>query len=104
MSLSEYFTTDQGRLAIASFFGSAIAVALDWNGVKPAIRRLVVGTITAMYTFELALPITKMFLGFFSAPQEPSIALSGFLMGTLGVVFVETLLLAAKKFGGRFRE
>ena len=100
----EYLFTDHGKLMIAGFLGSVIAVSLDWTGFLSAIRRVLVGTITAIYTFELALPITKMFLGFFSVSKEPSVALSGFLMGVIGVVFVETILLAGKKFSKRFKD
>ena len=104
MSIWDYITTDNGRLYIAGFFGSVVAAALDYTGVIPAIRRIIVGTIIAVYTYELALPLTRLFLGLFDVPKEPSVALSGFLSGVIGVVFVETLLLAGKRFSKRFTE
>lgn len=104
MSFWELVLTDHGRLVLAGLFGSAIAVVMDWTGFIPAIRRLVVGSVVSYFTYELAVPVTKAFLGVFGAPTEPSISLSGFLMGVCGVVFVESLMLAGKKFRGRFEK
>lgn len=103
MSVWELLFTEHGRLVLASIFGSAVAVALDWTGIVPAIRRFVTGSIIGYFCYELAVPLTNLFLGVFSTNKDPSIALSGFLMGVMGVVFIETLLLGIKKIGGKIK-
>ena len=102
MTLYEYLFTDYGRLIIASFLGAVLSAAMDYTGIWLFCRRILVGTIVAVHTYELAVPLTRFFLGLFDAPKEPSIALSGFLMGVMGVIFVETIILAGKKFRKKF--
>lgn len=101
-SVLEWLYSESGRILIASAIGSAIAVLLDWTGSHfDKIKKFFVGTIIGAYTYELALPITKFFIGSF-VDKEPSIALSGFLMGYLGIVFVETLKIGIKKLRDKF--
>lgn len=99
-SVLEWLYSESGRILIASAIGSAIAVLLDWTG-SHKIKKFFVGTIIGAYTYELALPITKFLIGSF-VDKEPSIALSGFLMGYLGIVFVETLKIGIKKLRDKF--
>lgn len=104
MSIYELVFTDHGRLVISGLFGSAVAAALDYGGIPATIRRLIVGAISAVFLHELAVPVTKLFLGLLGAPEEPSIALSGFLMGVVGVSFIEGLLLASHTFRDKFKK
>lgn len=97
-----WMDSENSKLIIAGLFGSAVAVSLDWTGVIPSTRRFLTGGIIAYFAHDLAVPITNMFLGSFGNSIENSVALSGFLMGVVGVVFIETLLLAGKKFKRKF--
>jgi len=83
---------DKAELATAGLAGSTVSAAVDWRGVAAAMRRIVVGTLCAMFLSPLGLPLLRWLLSGAKIPVENAAGMSGFLMGVLGVVFIEYLL------------
>ncbi|WP_378952029.1 hypothetical protein [Mesorhizobium sp. ANAO-SY3R2] len=94
MSLWEWFSTGKGELLQAGFLGSVVAAVMEWNGVIPALRKIIVGTICALHLSPVALPLLAWALGNLQVPQENAAGLSGFLMGVTGIIVIEIILKA----------
>ena len=92
--LSDWLSHGKGELLSAGFLGSVVAAAMEWNGVLPALRKIVVGTICALYLSPVALPLLSWALGNLQVPDESAAGLSGFLMGVTGIIVIEIILKA----------
>jgi len=96
MSIFDWFQTDKGSLLVAGLAGSAVSAAMEWTGFLPAIRKIVVGTLSALYLSPLAVPFLTWILGGLSVPPENASGVGGFLMGVVGIVVIEIILKAFK--------
>lgn len=81
----------KGEVFAAGVIGSAVAGVFEWNGWLPFLRKVFVGSMSAVYLWPIAVPFLKW--GFISlqienADQGAS-AMSAFLMGLLGMIIVE---------------
>lgn len=93
-SISAWLETASGELATAGLAGAAVSAAMEWTGFLPAVRKIVVGTLCAMYLSPLAIPLLSIVLGAIDVPLEKTAGTSGFLMGVLGIVVIEILFKA----------
>lgn len=94
MSVLEWLQSERGQLIQAGLAGSAVAAAMEWTGVMPAVRKIVVGTACAMYLSPLAVPILGWALHGLQVPAENAQGVSGFLMGVTGIILIEIVLKA----------
>lgn len=87
---------DWKTLLTAGVAGSAVSAAMEWTGMLPAIRKMVVGTLCALYLSPLAVPVLTWALNGLSVPSAAvrSTGLSGFLMGVVGIVVIEIIMKA----------
>lgn len=93
-SIVEWFQGESGKLLTAGLSGSAVSVAMEWTGVLPAIRKIVVGSLCAMYLSPLSIPMLEWGLGAINVPTENGATLGGFLMGVVGIVVIEIIVKA----------
>lgn len=91
-SFSSWMQTATGELATAGLAGAAVSAAMEWSGFLPAVRKIIVGTLCALYLSPLAIPLLSLVLGGLNVPPEKTAGMSGFLMGVLGIVVIEILL------------
>ncbi len=97
MSFWEWLSsTEKGELIIAAVAGGVVSAAMDWNGFLPATRKLVVGGIAAYYLSPIAAPYLEWILEGISVPADKAIGMSGFIMGVVGIVVIETIQKAAQ--------
>ncbi|QPC87155.1 hypothetical protein GA830_10675 [Mesorhizobium sp. NBSH29] len=94
MTMLEWLAQGKGELLTAGFLGSVVAAAMEWTGVFPAVRKILVGTISAVYLSPLGLPFLEWVLNGISVPRESAAGMSGFLMGVTGIVVIEIILKA----------
>lgn len=94
MTFWDWLHGHTGELLKAGLAGSAVAAAMEWNGVLPAIRKIVVGTLCALYLSPLMVPMLEWVLGTMQVPRDQAAGVSGFLMGVLGIIVIEILLKA----------
>lgn len=94
MSIFEWLAQGKGELLTAGFLGSVVAAAMEWTGVLPGVRKIVVGTICAVYLSPLGLPLLAWILDGINVPAESAAGMSGFLMGVTGIVVIEIILKA----------
>lgn len=94
MSISEWLSSPTGQLGIAGLVGSAVAAAMEWGGIVSASRRLFVGTASAVFLGPLAIPLLEWALGGINVPQDNAAGMGGFLMGVVGIVFIEIVMKA----------
>jgi hypothetical protein len=92
MTIMEWLQGESGKLLTAGLSGSAVSVAMEWTGVLPAIRKIVVGSACAMYLSPLAVPMLEWGLGVVNVPEENGATLGGFLMGVVGIVIIEIIV------------
>ncbi len=90
-SFAAWLETATGELATAGLAGAAVSAAMEWTGFRSAVRKIVVGTLCAMYLSPLAIPLLSWVLGAIDVPIEKTAGMSGFLMGVLGIVVIEIL-------------
>lgn len=93
-AIGDWLQSDKGSLLIAGLAGSAVSAAMEWTGILPAIRKIVIGTLCAMYLSPLAVPLLGWVLGGLQVPTENAAGVSGFLMGVIGIVVIEIILKA----------
>lgn len=96
MTFWEWLQSGKAELILAGLAGSAVSAAMEWTGVLPAVRKILVGTLCAMYLSPLAVPLLGWVLGGLQVPTENSAGVSGFLMGIVGIVVIEIILKAFK--------
>ena len=94
MNILDWLSTEKGQLLQAGLAGSAVAAAMEWTGFMPAMRKIVVGTLCALYLSPLAVPILGWALGIANVPIENAAGVSGFLMGVSGIIVIEIILKA----------
>lgn len=94
MSLWDWVTTSEGKLALAGVAGSAVSVAMEWTGVLSSLRKLFIGAVTAYYLSPLGMPLFQWALGSMSVPEEQSASVGGFIIGIGGIIIVEIILKA----------
>lgn len=94
MSFLEWIAGEKGQLLQAGLAGSAVSAAMEWTGFLPSIRKIVVGTLCALYLSPLAVPILGWALGIAQVPEENAAGVSGFLMGVTGIIVIEIVLKA----------
>lgn len=92
--IMEWFQGESGKLLTAGLAGSAVSVAMEWTGWMPALRKIVVGSLCAMYLSPLAIPMLEWALGVINVPTENGATLGGFLMGVVGIVIIEIIVKA----------
>lgn len=88
----EWLWGESGVLLRAGVAGSAVSVVMEWNGWNSAIRKFIIGAISSYYLSPLAIPLISHVLGFISVPDRNAPSLSGFIMGVVGVIVIESFL------------
>lgn len=92
----EWLAGDKGQLLVAGTAGAVVSSIMEWTGVLPALRKIAVGATTAYFLSPLAVPFLGWLLDGISVPTENAAGMSGFLMGVLGIVVIETIYRAAQ--------
>lgn len=90
--LWSWLQSAKGELFQAGFAGAMVSAAMEWTGILPAVRKIVVGTLCAMYLSPITAPVFAWAFGGLSIPQENAVGVSGFLMGVVGIIFIEIVL------------
>jgi len=85
---------ESGKLLVAGLAGPAVSAAMEWTGILPAVRKIIVGSCCAMYLSPLAVPMLSWALGGLQVPQENAATLGGFLMGVVGIIIIEIIVKA----------
>lgn len=97
MSFWDWLTaSEKGELLVAATAGGIVSAAMDWNGILPATQKLVVGAISAYFLSPLAIPFLGWILEGLSVPEDKVLGMSGFIMGVIGIVVIETIKKAAQ--------
>lgn len=94
MSLYDWLTSSEGKVALAGIAGSAVSVAMEWTGVLSSVRKLFVGAVTAYYLSPIGMPMFQWALGSVNVPEEQSASVGGFIIGIGGIIIVEIILKA----------
>jgi uncharacterized membrane protein YeaQ/YmgE (transglycosylase-associated protein family) len=94
MSAWEWMTGDDGARALAGLAGASVSAALDWNGLLPTTRKVFIGFVSAYYLGPAGAPIVEWAMS--GLKMEPSPTASGFLMGLVGMTFLEIIVKAFK--------
>lgn len=94
MNIMDWLSSEKGQLLQSGLAGSAVSAAMEWTGFMPAVRKIVVGTLCALYLSPLAVPLLGTVLGIAKVPRENAAGVSGFLMGVTGIIVIEILLKA----------
>ncbi len=94
MSFWDYISVDDIKTALAGVAGSAVSVAMEWNGVGSGARRLFVGAVAAYFLAPIGIPMFQWALGHLEVPGEQSASVGGFIIGIGGVIIVEIILKA----------
>lgn len=90
----DWLQGDKGSLLAAGFMGSVVSAAMEWNGVLPSLRKIIVGTLSAYHLAPLAVPMLSWILDGIHVPPDKADGISGFLMGVVGIVVIEIILKA----------
>lgn len=96
MTFWEWLGSEKGELITAATAGGIVSAAMDWTGFIPAARKIVVGAISAYFLSPLAIPFVGWILDGISVPEDKALGMSGFIMGVLGIVVIDTLIRAAQ--------
>lgn len=91
-----FFASAKGELASAGAAGAAVSAIMEWSGIGAFIRRMVVGTLTAMFLGPLAVPFLEWALSGINVPRENSASMGGFIIGVSGIVIIEIITKAFK--------
>lgn len=94
MSFLDWMTGEKGQLIQAGLAGSAVAAAVEWTGIMPSIRKIIVGSLCALYLAPISVPMFNWALGMGGIPVENAAGMSGFLMGVGGIIVIEIVLKA----------
>jgi len=94
VNILEWLSSGKGEIALAGIAGSAVSVAMEWNGFLSGGRRLFVGAVTAYFMAPLGVPLFQWALGHLEVPGEQAAGVGGFIMGIGGVIIIEIMLKA----------
>lgn len=94
MSIFDWLTGEKGQLLQSGLAGSAVAAAVEWTGIMPSLRKIIVGSLCALYLSPIAVPMLSWALGMGGIPIENAAGVSGFLMGVGGIIVIEIVLKA----------
>jgi hypothetical protein len=94
MTIYEWLQSARGELLTAGALGAVVSVAMEYTGVLPAIRKIAVGSISALYLAPLAVPLLSSALGAISIPTENAAGVAGFLVGIGNIIIIEIILKA----------
>lgn len=86
------------EVAIAGTIGSAVHVAMEWNGFGSGLRRLFVGAATAFFMSPVGVPLFQMAFSAIDIPTDKAAGFGGFVTGVAGVIIIEIFLNTAKAF------
>lgn len=86
-----------GQVAMAGLFGAVVNAILEWQGWVATARKIFVGTVSAYFMGPLGIPVLQWLLGKFDVPPTSSASVGGFIMGLVGVLLAETILIAIKE-------
>lgn len=92
MTFFEWFDTSKGQLILAGAAGSAVSTLMEYEGVKPTIRKSIVGVLCAAYLGPIGTPFLHTIFGVINVPPEHAFSAAGFIMGIGGVVIIEIVL------------
>lgn len=95
-SIGEWAFGQSGQIAIAGLAGAAVNAALEWNGVRVAFRKIFVGSTSAFFLGPIGLPVMQWAFGKIDVPPESAASVGGFVMGLVGLFFVEVLIAAVR--------
>lgn len=94
MSFWDWVSSDELKTAFAGIAGSAVSVAMEWNGIGSGLRRLFIGAVAAYFLAPIGVPLFQWALGHLSVPSEQSASVGGFIIGIGGVIICEIILKA----------
>lgn len=77
---------------VAGLAGAVVVSLVDWRGPTQLLRMMIVGSISAVYLGDIAVPMVSAAIGVFSISPDKAVNLSGFLMGGLGIAFWEFII------------
>lgn len=92
MTLLEWWQSTKGDLFVSGIAGSVVSAVMEWEGVMPAIRRFIVGFLTAYHLGPAGIPIFAWVFGKVEIPVEQATSVAGFITGIGGIVIVEIIL------------
>lgn len=93
--MSDWITqilSSKAEVGLAGFAGGLVATLVDWRGVLFGFRCITVGVLCAMWLTPLGVPLLKFILTTIQVDTDKAQGMSGFLMGVLGIVFIEFIL------------
>lgn len=98
MTLMEWLTSNKGELLLSGFAGSAVSVAMEFNGWRSSIRRLFIGGVTAYYLGPITIPLLQWAIGSLPIPVDAAniATLGGFVCGLCGIIINEIILKALR--------
>lgn len=96
MSILDIIIVGKTELIVSGLAGSIVAAVTKWDGWTATLRKLIVGTIAAMYLSPLAAPIIRAGFGVIDVPKEGADGVSGFVVGMCGIVIIEVMMNAVK--------
>jgi hypothetical protein len=94
VNIWDWLSSGKGEIALAGIAGSAVSVAMEWNGYLSGFRRLFVGAVAAYFMAPLGVPLFQWSLGHLEVPGEQAAGVGGFIMGIGGVIIIEIILKA----------
>lgn len=92
MTIWEWLDSGRGQLIVSGAAGSAVSALMEYEGIRPTIRKSVVGVLCAAYLGPVGTPVLNLALGAINVPPEHALSASGFVMGIGGVVVIEIIL------------
>lgn len=97
MTVWEWLQSAKGELAVSGVAGAAVSAITEWEGTLSAVRRLVVGAITAFFLGPaLGIPLFSWIFVEMKVPDEHATSVGGFLTGVGGVIIIEIILKALR--------
>ena len=86
--------SESAQLALAGASGAIVAALTEWGGFIALARTVVVGALCAIYLSDLAVPLLAALLPVIKLKEASSVTLSGFIMGIVGIIFIELIIYA----------
>lgn len=96
MGPNDYYNDEKFLLFLVGLAGAAAVSALEWNGWKVTLRRLIVGCLCAVHLGTLAVPLFDYLLKPLGLDEWNSLPMGGFLMGVGGMTVLEIFVLALR--------
>lgn len=84
--------SDRFEVAIAGVVGSAVHVAMEWQGWPSGVRRLFVGFAAALFMSPVGVPLFKSAFSMVAIPPDQAAGFGGFVTGVAGVIILEIFL------------